>query len=192
MWFSLQDQPTLAESGGEALWISHIHWGGARMAELLISTPILLCQPKCLCSHPRNQTEELLPAGKKYICRLFFWLGSDPWPGSAHNCTNTYAGSREGARWEMEKAAGSGEGWGQAGSSSIAAECVTRALQCWCHQRGWPLQRGHGKESCNSWVSALGSRDCWQQKVGHAVWRLMQELLFPTALRFVVILKREP
>lgn len=25
----------------------------------------------------------------------------------------------------MEKAAGSGEGWGQAGSSSIAAECVT-------------------------------------------------------------------
>jgi len=58
---------------------------------------------------------------------FFFWLGSNLWPGSAHNCTNAYAGNSKGAQRGMENAAGSGEGWGQAGSSSIAAGCVTIA-----------------------------------------------------------------
>lgn len=51
------------------------------MVKMLISTPIIfppICQPNCLYSHPRNQTEELIPAGKKkYIYGLFFFFGWD-------------------------------------------------------------------------------------------------------------------
>lgn len=64
----------------------------------------------------------------------------------------------------MEKAAGSGEGWGRAGSSSIAAGCVTTALQCWCHQWGWPLQGGCGKAAIlrpQLWPAETASSRKW-------------------------------
>lgn len=75
--------------------------------------PLPSLMPAQALVQPPKQPDRTSSSWKgKQSCRLFFWLGSAPWPGSAHKWANTSTGSREGVRWEMEKAAGSGGGWG--------------------------------------------------------------------------------
>lgn len=77
------------------------------MAELLISTPILfppLRQPKCLCSHPRNQTE-LRPAGRENKVAGYF-LGWDQLPDLVPHITAQTlplaVGRASGGKWKKQ------------------------------------------------------------------------------------------
>lgn len=84
----------------------------------------------------------------------------------------------------MEKAAGSGGGWGQAGSSSAAAwMCNHSAAGA---TAGAASDRKRGKKSWNLWASALSSRVTWQQKAAMLTSaEFFAETALPSTLRFV-------
>lgn len=159
--------------GGSA--ISPVPSGAPRMAELLIPTPSLfppLCQPKCLCSHPRNQTE-LLPAGRKNKVAGYFF-GWDQLPDLVrHINAQTLplaAGRASGGKWKKQLGVEEGgEGW----------MCNCRA--------GTGLWQARGA----GWASAPSRRDSWQQKAAMLMMaELFAETALPSTLRFVAGLQR--